>query len=133
MVLDFTSLEKAIDALQRGIIRSTASPQDEELRDAVIQRFEFTMDLSWKFIQRFLKEIGIPDSEFRTKRDLFREAARIDLIGAPEKWFAYYEARNATSHTYNPEIADQVYQKALEFFNAANALLNALKDENKDD
>lgn len=133
MFLDVTSLEKAIDSLKRGIVRSTAFPGDEELRDAVIQRFEYTMDLGWKFIQRFLKIAGVPDSEIRTKRDLFREAARIGLTGAPEKWFAYYEARNETSHTYNQEVAARVYQKALEFFDDAVALLNELKQAREDD
>lgn len=129
MKIDVTPLEKAIDAMQRGISRSTAAPEDEELRDAVIQRFEFTMDLSWKLIQRFLKDAGVPDSEIRTKRDLFREAARLGLIETPEKWFTYYEARNATSQTYNQEIANRVYRQALEFFHEALVLLNQLKKE----
>ena len=133
MKIDVTSLEKAIDALRRGISRSTAAPGDEELRDAVIQRFEFTMDLSWKLIQRFLKGVGVPDSEIRTKRDLFREAARLGLIEAPERWFAYYEARNATSHTYNQEIAGRVYRQAIEFFNDVLILLNQLKQEDLND
>lgn len=133
MIFDVTSLEKASDSLRRGIDRSLAAPGDEELRDAVIQRFEFTMDLSWKFIQRFLKEAGIADSEIRTKRDLFREGARLGLIEAPEKWFAYYEARNETSHTYNPEIAARVYREALEFYPEAIGLLDELKKEAKND
>jgi nucleotidyltransferase substrate binding protein (TIGR01987 family) len=133
MILDVTSLEKAIDSLRRGIDRSLGAPGDEELRDAVIQRFEFTMDLSWKFIQRFLKVAGIPDSEIRTKRDLFREGARLGLIEAPEKWFAFYEARNETSHTYNPEVADRVYHEALEFYPEAIWLLQELKEEAEND
>lgn len=133
MKIDLTSLERAIDALRRGVTRSTAAPEDEELRDAVIQRFEFTMDLSWKMIQRFLKGAGVPDSEIRTKRDLFREAARLGLIEDPERWFTHYEARNATSHTYNQEIAVQVYQQALRFFKDAVGLWNQLNQECKND
>jgi nucleotidyltransferase substrate binding protein (TIGR01987 family) len=131
--IDVTPFKKAIETLQRGIIRSTSLPEDEELRDAVIQRFEYSMDLSWKLIQRYLKNAGMQDSDFRTKRDLFREAARIGLITAPEKWFAYHEARNATSHTYNSEIANQVYQNALRFFNDALALLHELEKPVQDE
>lgn len=128
-MIDVTPFEKAINALERGILRSSSAPGDEELRDAVIQRFEFTMDLAWKLLQRYLKNAGISDYEIRTKRDLFREAARIGLIEDPEKWFAYYEARNATSHTYNQEIAEQVHQTALRFFPAAQSLLQSLREE----
>ncbi|RCK80931.1 MAG: hypothetical protein OZSIB_2819 [Candidatus Ozemobacter sibiricus] len=52
-LLDLTSLEKALAALHRGLQRAQGAPDDEELRDAVIQRFEFTMDLCWKMIQRW--------------------------------------------------------------------------------
>jgi nucleotidyltransferase substrate binding protein (TIGR01987 family) len=130
--IDVTPYEKALDTFQRGIIRSSSCPEDEELRDAVIQRFEYCMDLSWKLIQRYLENAGMQEGDFRTKRDLFREAARIGLITAPEKWFIYYEARNATSHTYNSEIAIQVYQNALRFFNDAVALLDELKKQVQD-
>lgn len=113
-------------------MRSSAAPDDEELRDAVIQRFEFTMDLAWKLLQRYLKEAGTPEHEIRTKRDLFREGARLGLLMNPASWFGYYEARNATSHAYNPEIAAQVYRSALQFIDDAIPLLNELKKEADD-
>jgi hypothetical protein len=42
MRLDLTSAHKALASLERAIVRSKKTPEDEELRDAVIQRFEFT-------------------------------------------------------------------------------------------
>jgi hypothetical protein len=44
--LDLTPLEKALAALDRGLARWQAAPTDAELRDACIQRFEFTFELS---------------------------------------------------------------------------------------
>jgi len=41
--------------MDKAIVRSTKEPDDEELRDAVIQRFEYTIDLCWKMMQRALK------------------------------------------------------------------------------
>ncbi len=41
-MLMLSSLEKTIQSFEKAIARSTAAPQDEELRDAVIQRFEYT-------------------------------------------------------------------------------------------
>lgn len=46
MRLDFSPLQKAINSLERAIVRTKANPSDEELRDAVIQRFEYTYELS---------------------------------------------------------------------------------------
>jgi hypothetical protein len=53
--IDLTSLEKALESLKRGVVRSRDDPADEELRDAVIQRFEYTYELSWKMLKRILE------------------------------------------------------------------------------
>ena len=52
MKLDFSALKKAVATLERGIERSISAPADEELRDAVIQRFEYTYELCWKMLKR---------------------------------------------------------------------------------
>ena len=91
--IDLTSLRKALASLNRAIDRSRGVPEDEELRDAVIQRFEYSMDLSWKMMQRVMKAEGANEASFRTKRDLFREGARAGLLDDPEQWFSWLEAR----------------------------------------
>jgi nucleotidyltransferase substrate binding protein (TIGR01987 family) len=124
--LDYSSLNKAIASLEHAIVRAKQHPEDEELRDAVIQRFEYTMDLSWKFMQRIVKIAGVPETSIRTKRDIFREAAGMGLIPDPTAWFVYYEARNETSHTYNRIVAQRVYGKAEAFLGDVKALYRAL-------
>ena len=126
--LNLEPLEKAINQLKSGLNQSHADPDNELLRDGVIQRFEYTMDLSWKMIQRYLKHIAqVEESAIRTKKDLFREAGRLGLITNVEAWFGYYEARNETSHTYDPQIAESVFEQAELFLPDAIALLEALK------
>ena len=126
--LNLDPLEKAIEQLKSGLNQSHADPDNELLRDGVIQRFEYTMDLSWKMIQRYLKHIAqVEESAIRTKKDLFREAGRLGLISNVEAWFGYYEARNETSHTYDPQIAQSVFEQAELFLPDAISLLEALK------
>ena len=126
--LNLDPLEKAIEQLKSGIKQSKVDPDNELLRDGVIQRFEYTMDLSWKMIQRYLKHIAqVDESVIRTKKDLFREAGRLRLITNVETWFGYYEARNETSHTYDPQIAESVFKQAELFLPDAVRLLEALK------
>ena len=126
--LNLEPLERAIDQLKSGFNQSHANSDNELLRDGVIQRFEYTMDLSWKMIQRYLKHIAqVEESAIRTKKDLFREAGRLGLIANVESWFGYYEARNETSHTYDPQIAESVFKQAELFLPDAISLLKALK------
>ena len=126
--LNLDPLEKAIEQLKSGLNQSHENLDNELLRDGVIQRFEYTMDLSWKMIQRYLKHIAqVEESAIRTKKDLFREAGRLGLISNVEAWFGYYEARNETSHTYDPQIAESVFEQAELFLPDAISLLEALK------
>ena len=126
--LNLDPLEKAIEQLKSGLNQSHENLDNELLRDGVIQRFEYTMDLSWKMIQRYLKHIvQVEESAIRTKKDLFREAGRLGVISNVEAWFGYYEARNETSHTYDPQIAESVFEQAELFLPDAISLLEALK------
>jgi nucleotidyltransferase substrate binding protein (TIGR01987 family) len=128
-VLSFDPLAKAIAQLERGLTEIASDPENELMRDGVIQRFEYTMDLSWKFIQRYLKEIvQVDETAIRSKKDLFREAARLKLIADAEAWIGYYEARNETSHTYNSETAQDVFAQARLFLTDARDLLEALRN-----
>lgn len=83
-------------------------------RAGIIQYFEFCFELSWKILKKILKYKG----ELVTNlgpRDIFRLAARYDLISEPEKWFQFLEDRNLTSHTYKEETAKYVFSQLPSF------------------
>ena len=127
--LSVTPLERALARLEAGLVQSGQEPANELSRDGVIQRFEFTMDLCWKLLQRYLKDYAqIGDAAIRTRKDLFREGARLELIADAEAWILHYEARNETSHTYNNSTAERVYERAKVFATDARELLEALRD-----
>ena len=52
--LDLTSLKKALSSLQKAIERYRREPEDEEVRDNVIQRFETSDELCWKMLSKEL-------------------------------------------------------------------------------
>lgn len=123
------ALKKAISQFEQGVMRSLDNPQDELIRDGVIQRFEYTMDLTWKLLNRFLKNyIGIDENSIRTKKDIFREAAKQNLIFNAENWFTYYEARNQTSHDYDSEKACAIYETSKLFLVDVKKLIDRLEE-----
>lgn len=127
--LNLEPLEKAVSQLKRGLIQIEADPGNELMRDGVIQRFEYNMDLSWKFIQRYLKDIAqVDEVSIRSKKDLFREAAKLKLISDAEAWIGHYEARNLTSHVYDETTAQAVFERAELFLSDVVELLNNLRD-----
>jgi len=129
MKLDFSSLKKAVKNLDKGIERAQNAPSDEELRDAVIQRFEYTYELAWKMIKRQLEQespnpSGIDQLSFK---DLLRTAAEKGIIEDVETWLVYRDQRNITSHTYDADEARSVYETALHFFKDVEILLSKLE------
>jgi hypothetical protein len=53
-----TALANAIQRLRHGLARCEREPSDEQLRDGLIQRFEFTYELAHKTLRRYLRETG---------------------------------------------------------------------------
>lgn len=138
MPLELTSLQKAVGSLERAIavserkiVGSVDTDEEEVLRAGVIQNFEFTYELCWKFMRRWLETNGAgPEADGWSRKELFRHAAESRLIEDPALWFGYHNARNETSHTYEATRAEDVYQSALRFLKDAQLLLKNLQTKN---
>lgn len=133
--LDLEPLENALSALIRGLKRALASPEDEELQDACILRFEFTYELSWRMLKRRMElDLPTPDKlDGMSFRTLMRTGNEYGLIANPKHWFVYRDKRNITSHTCNAAKAAEVFAILPEFAESARILLQALKDKEDQD
>ncbi|HEV7671372.1 MAG TPA: nucleotidyltransferase substrate binding protein [Thermoanaerobaculia bacterium] len=121
--LILTPFRKALASLDKAL----EQVKNEFVRDATIQRFEYTYELARKMIERHFLWVGASEVRSLARRELFREAARVGLIDEPETWFDYNEARNKTSHTYNEAAAEEIYEKARLFARDAHRLLEELE------
>jgi len=82
---------------------------DDIIYDGVIQRFEFTFELSWKLMKLFLEYTGIND--IKSKRATIKEAFAYGLIEDGEEWIDMLVDRNKTSHIYDEEEAKYILRK----------------------
>ena len=90
--INLSPLERALGQYQIAIDALAATPEDALIRDAVIQRFEFTYELSIKMLRRYLRFVSISDDEVNefTFRDLIRRASDLKLIqGDVAAWIAF--------------------------------------------
>ncbi len=97
------------------------------VRDAAIQRFEYTFEALWKFLKEYLK-----DNEgiiVNTPKAVFREAFAAGILGEDEtiKFLEMTDSRNNTSHTYKEEIADAIYEKIRDYSLLIEKLLERVK------
>ncbi len=139
MTLELSSLKKAITSLQEIIFKTEDEPFMEQLDEiavrglqaGVIQNFEFTYELSWKYMKRWLAiNIGNAYVDGISRKELFRISAENLLIADVAAWLKYHEARNITSHTYNENTALEVFAIAKEFLQDAQNLYQNLEAKN---
>ena len=95
-------------------------------RDASIQRFEFTVELGWKCVQKFLRTHNIM---CRSPKECLKEAFQFGLIQDDPLWIQMMEDRNLTSHTYQESTADIVYYRLPDYLIKLKELHQALMKE----
>lgn len=124
MALDLTPLLNAVAALERALDRHHREPADEEVRDSVIQRFEFTYDLSHKMLRRVLSQTmgDVEELSQMSFPTLIRTGWEQGLVPSswPE-WEGFRKLPNITSHTYDPK-------KAVEAAALVPAFLGEVRD-----
>jgi nucleotidyltransferase substrate binding protein (TIGR01987 family) len=97
-----SDFKKAFARFQDGLARAV----DDLDRDGVIQRFEFTYELSWKVMKEWLASKEI---KALNPKDVIREAVDQELIADGNLWSDLQDSRNLTSHTYNEKTAAEVF------------------------
>ena len=125
-VLDITPLKKAAEAYSNALayVGKVESKKPEEIvfyefeaaRAALIQHFEFSYELCWKFMKRFIEMDMGNDADIISRKDLFRISAGMRLIADFDIWIKYTRDRNRTSHVYDEDVANEVFETAKRFF-----------------
>ncbi|MBI2554573.1 MAG: nucleotidyltransferase substrate binding protein [Candidatus Rokubacteria bacterium] len=113
-------LEQALDRLEEALARA----EDPIVRDACIQRFEFTFEMAWRAIQRYALSEGL---ECVSPRDCFRTGFQLGLIDKDGRWMAMVEDRNRTSHTYDEASAREIYRALPGYAQLLRRLLERLR------
>jgi nucleotidyltransferase substrate binding protein (TIGR01987 family) len=119
------TFKNALDRLEESL----QIPTDQNIViDGVIQRFEFTFELSWKWLKQYLEYKGILDA--KAPRDVFRHAYALDIIQDGEAFIEMMKDRNVSSHTYDEATANAIYKRIKDqHYFLLLALYNRFKGE----
>jgi nucleotidyltransferase substrate binding protein (TIGR01987 family) len=130
MTLDPAPLGNAVHRLREGLLRHQREPKDEQVRDGLIQRFEFTYELSHRTLKRYIKENAASPDEIERMpfADLIRTGkAQGVLLSDWPAWRRFREMRTRTSHTYDAKAASQVVAGIPAFLKEAEHLFAELQ------
>lgn len=117
MGVSLQELKKAVTSLEKAL----KEDKNDIVRDAVIQRFEFCVELSWKVSKKIMGTAST------APKQVIREMAQNNLIEDPSPWLEAIDKRNLSSHTYNENLAEEVFNFASNFLPLLNDLLQKIK------
>ena len=100
----------------------------EILRDAIILRFQYSIEMSWKVAKKIIEEQGL---EADSPKNVMRVLAKMNMIESAEPWIDFINARNLIVHTYNQMTAQEVFSKVPLFVELAEKLLLKFKQLNE--
>ena len=144
----YTHLSKAITSFEQALNQhekwqKTISPEkvaalgiDHEgivlnLRDSMIQRFEYSIDLLWKYLKSYL------DQELRIVPDvlspntIIREAGKARILTEEEtQKLLEMIKKNLTSHIYQEEIAEILTGQLPDYLTTMQKILTKVSVQN---
>lgn len=97
------------------------------VRDATVQRFEYTFETFWKLVKEYLyTHEGIVCN---SPKSCFREAGSVGLLNE-EQTIACLEMtddRNLTSHTYIEEVVENIYRRMKNHYELMSDTLDLIR------
>ncbi|MDR2524270.1 MAG: nucleotidyltransferase substrate binding protein [Candidatus Nomurabacteria bacterium] len=102
-------LTRALGRLDEAIALEFPSPETKA--DSVIQRFEFSVELFWKYLRELLLEKGLEVNA--SPIDVMRVAKTAGYIKGGDEWIEMIRDRNLTSHIYDDAKAMEIYERIV--------------------
>jgi nucleotidyltransferase substrate binding protein (TIGR01987 family) len=131
MSLDTNFLRDAISRLEEGLDVYRSDPSQTLIRDGLVQRFEFTYEISHRILKRYLRSVSATPEEYDSMpfADLVRSGSQQGLLlrGWPE-WKEFRHMRALTSHTYDEAVALEVVARIPVFLDEARYLRDRLTE-----
>ncbi len=113
-------LSKALNRLQEALDLFKTIDENEKIyshiRDSVIQRFEFSVDIFWKCLKDYL---GIKHKiNIASPRSVMKECFSQRIIDEEELriFEDMIDDRNDTSHVYNEIMSQDIAENAYEYY-----------------
>ena len=120
----FENLQKAFRLFEEAATADELSRLEQE---GLIQRFEYTFELSWKTLKDYLEAQGISAT---FPRDVIKESFRAGVIDDGETWIEILEKRDTLSHTYDEAKFQQSVEAVQKrFYGAVASLVGRLENK----
>ncbi|MBI2603280.1 MAG: nucleotidyltransferase substrate binding protein [Deltaproteobacteria bacterium] len=104
------NLEKGLASLVR--FTGIEKPSEVE-RAGIIQAFEYSYELIWRALKAYAEDQGLSAP---SPRSAFKAGFQLGVIREEKIWLDVLEARNLTTHTYQEDVAKDIYERVVKKF-----------------
>jgi len=121
-------IEVASKALSTLKVLTAISTLSDIERDAMIQRFEYSFEATWKAVKRYLEVVeGVTVS---SPKSVIRASFETNLLNDSEsrQALAMVDDRNLTSHTYNEKLSKEITSRIPEHYKILEKWISTLKN-----
>lgn len=107
--------ERALASLQELVPQFLENKENIILRDAMIQRFEYSTEAFWKYLKSYLSTEH--NLSVNSPRDVIRTGLNAKLYGEEisKELLQMLDDRNLTSHTYVEELAESIAHRIPDY------------------
>jgi nucleotidyltransferase substrate binding protein (TIGR01987 family) len=131
------TLQKSINLYKeyKAIFNEFPNNKNEQffmaMRDSMIQRFEYCVDLFWKVLRFYLEEIEKVTLPSYSPRGVIRETVKIKTLSEAEgdECIKMVLNRNQTSHIYHEETAHAIAENIPEFYLLMRNLVDRIQNK----
>lgn len=117
LIESYNAFRKAYIKLQEFVDKDD---KGEVSKTAIIHAFEYTFELWWKALQRYIEYIGTVEQYGPSAT--IKNAFQYNLLEDAQIWMDMLRDRNLTAHTYKEDIANDIYERII------SVHINALKE-----
>ena len=105
---------KAFEQLKDAVYLAKQKELSNLEKQGLVQAFEFTHELAWNVMKDYFAYQG--DSSIFGSRDASRMAFNRGIISDGHIWMEMIDSRNKTSHTYDEETIEEIYDKIINLY-----------------
>ena len=108
LIESYETFKKAFSKLKEFVDTDNGSEKDKA---AIIHAYEYTFELWWKSLQRYLQDFETI-TEFGPGSTI-RNAFQYGLIEEGQDYMDLLKDRNLIAHTYKENVATEIYEKIV--------------------
>ena len=125
----FSNYKKALAKLEEVVTGKDLVNLSELEKEGLIQRFEYTFELAWKTLQDLLENMGYQD--IKGPNPVLEQSLKDGYIANEKGWRDMKKSREATSHTYNSDTAEEIAEQIVSSFFGLLKNLEIRLEENR--